>query len=304
MTNLWIITKRALFCLLLLRLVAGGALFGMDLDQTQAYVLKIGQYFFAHLKENNFTELFKLTTRQAARFLLYLDVQIVELEVRDFLLFLFWSRHYLPMRVLGVLFHLGKSSIHRIIREQLTAIGGLVTDFVNLGEVTPLDEFVLPNAVGIVDATEIYIERKDSSTFYSGKKKRYTVKYQVVTDIETGFPIHISGPFPGSVHDANMYEQSLIGYYLASRDYFVLGDKGYEGCMNCYFMRKRKKHQAVLPQRVKDYNNTISEKRVEIEQFFGSLKDWKVINHVFRGDLSSHKDIFCCCIVFAHFSKL
>jgi hypothetical protein len=43
------------------------------------------------------------------------------------------------------------------------------------------------------------------------------------------------------------------------RGLFVLGDKGYQGCRNVYFMRKRQRGQAELPARDKAYNVTMLE---------------------------------------------
>jgi hypothetical protein len=277
----------------------------MNLEEATAYVLEVGHLYFEYLNQDNFIELFKLTPRQVAIYLLTTaEFGLFQMEVRNFLLFLFWCRHYLPYRVLAVLFHMGKSTVHRIIHAQLNALRGKLPDFVNVNDMAPLQDYPLVGTVGIVDATEVYIERKDSRSFYSGKKKRYTVKYQVVTDIDSGIPIHVAGPYAGSVHDANMWQQSMFGEYLELRGLFVLGDKGYQGCRNVYFMRKRQRGQAELPARDKAYNVTISEKRVEIEQYFGLIKDWKVINHVFRGDLLSHCAIFSCCLILTHFSKL
>jgi hypothetical protein len=104
----------------------------------------------------------------------------------------------------------------------------------------------------------------------------------------------------------------LIYYCLDERRYsyfhiydFILQlSKGYEGCRNVYFMKKRRKGEAHLRRGDKDYNDTISANRVEVEQFFGSIKDWRVINHVFRGDLESHSDIFSCCLILTQLSKL
>lgn len=101
-----------------------------------------------------------------------------------------------------------------------------------------------------------------------------------------------------------MFKLSSIGDYLAHCDYFVLGDKGYVGCRNVYAMKKRLRGQRDLSASDKLFNDTVSSKRVEIEQFFGFLKDWKVINHVFRGELNTHGDIFSCCLILSHFSRL
>ena len=55
----------------------------------------------------------------------------------------------------------------------------------------------------IVDVTECPIERPflNEWEFFSGKKRRHTLKYEIAVHIQTGRIVWIAGPFRGSVHD-------------------------------------------------------------------------------------------------------
>ena len=180
-------------------------------------VLEVGQHFFSHLCEENFGHLFKLNPTQVQ---IYLNSE-EPMRIRNFLIFLFWCRHYLPMRSLAVLFHLSKSSVCRIVHAEMTELSEKVHDYVR-----------------------------------------------------------------------------------PSYPFFVLGDKGYEGCSGVYYMKKRKRGQIELTLADQDHNDLISTRRVEIEQFFAQIKNWKVINHVYRGELNSHVQIFYCCVILTHLSTI
>ena len=57
-------------------------------------------------------------------------------------------------------------------------------------EVSPKE---FPTAKGILDGTECQIQ-KTTEDAYSGKKKQYSLKYQVTIGISTGKVHHIYGP--------------------------------------------------------------------------------------------------------------
>jgi hypothetical protein len=54
----------------------------------------------------------------------------------------------------------------------------------------------------------------------------------VVIYHSTGKPLHIYGPFKGSVHDAKVYEKSGIAGYLLNYNLKLIGDKAYIGSSN------------------------------------------------------------------------
>lgn len=61
----------------------------------------------------------------------------------------------------------------------------------------------------MIDATEMTIERpKKTEKYYSGKKKRHTIKAQLTIHYETG-QIISTAITHGSVHDFELFENSV-----------------------------------------------------------------------------------------------
>jgi hypothetical protein len=89
----------------------------------------------------------------------------------------------------------------------------------------------------IIDCTECtawtygprdHILEKDKG--YSGKKKLFTIKYQVVVGVRSGAILDVFGPVFGSVHDAKIYAKSGFDDFLWNNNEYCLGDRGYQGC--------------------------------------------------------------------------
>lgn len=83
---------------------------------------------------------------------------ILKDEVRDLLLLVFWLRHYLPIRALGVLFMLPKTTVHRILMTQLNCVYERVQEYISLDNWDANDAPKgWPGHVAIVDGTEVFI---------------------------------------------------------------------------------------------------------------------------------------------------
>ena len=104
--------------------------------------------------------------------------------------------------------------------------------------VPPYD--VLPNSVGIIDGTEIFIQRPSNletqKSSYSDYKSHTTVKYLVATDTFTGVFTFVSPGFSGNCSDRYTVEHSGLLDVLQSGQP-ILADKGYTA--RDLFARKR-----------------------------------------------------------------
>lgn len=78
-----------------------------------------------------------------------------------------------------------------------------------------------------IDATEISIEKpiKSEKKYYSGKKKRHTIKAQLIIDVNTKKILSISVS-DGSKHDFQLCKTKNIP---VSTDVEILADSGYQG---------------------------------------------------------------------------
>lgn len=261
-------------------------------------VVQVAKQFFPFVDSTNFNKLFKLSPLQVAKHLKTNDF----MTIRDFLLLLFWCRHYMPQKALGVLFNLSKSRISQILIAQTDKLSAQIRDFVNFKELQIFEPFFLNNCVGVVDSTELQINTWVGDS-YSGKKGCHTLKYQVVSCLTTGKPVQICGPYFGKESDATIWKKSGLGEYLEDDDLWVLGDKGYQGCLRVKHCLKKKQGQDTLDPRSKEYNRQISVKRVEIENHFAKVKVWKAVSQVFRGELTNHVNIYYTCEILTLISE-
>ncbi len=261
-------------------------------------VVQLTRIYFPFVTEANFNELFKLSALQVANFLKTTDLT----KIRNFLILLYWCRHYPPFRTLGVHFNLSKTQVGDIVQNETRNLACRIKEFVTLRNLEILEDFFLPNCVGVVDSTEIEINCWIGDAF-SGKKGAHTLKYQAVTCLSTGKPIQISGPYFGKESDASVWKKSGLGEYLEEDDLWVLGDKGYQGCLRVKHCLKKKKGQKSLPPLDKEYNRNISVKRVEIENHFADVKKWKAISYVYRGNVDNHIQVYFTCEILTIIAK-
>lgn len=136
----------------------------------------------------------------------------------------------------------------------------------------------------VVDATEQRTERRRDGTGYSGKKKAYTIKTQIVVSGK-GDIVHISASVPGNIHDKKLFDQS--GVILPDT---TKGDLGYLGTNLAIPFKSSKLHS--LTQRQKDRNTRHSRKRIIVEHVFASLKTFRILADRFRGSLANYHHYF------------
>ncbi len=122
------------------------------------FVVKVAQTYFPMLRSSTFMEVFKLTSSQVSIHLENINKVSDAVWIRNFLMLLYWARHYPSMRALGALFGLSKTQSCDIIHSMLDYYITLYPRYVNLSQVDVLNDFFLPWCVGIVDGTEILIQ--------------------------------------------------------------------------------------------------------------------------------------------------
>ena len=150
------------------------------------------------------------------------------------LMLLMYYRIYTTHAFLGFLFGVDDSAVGRNINPLQPLLAGLFRIPELKVELDPEDMREL-----FFDATERPTRRptKGQREFYSGKKKRHTIKNQVVTARRTKPPgpgkkpqrlriAAISASFPGSVHDKKIYDRTRAA---APPDVRRTGDTAYLG---------------------------------------------------------------------------
>lgn len=143
----------------------------------------------------------------------------------------------------------------------------------------------------VFDVTECPIERPKRGKkgrrrnrqrqYYSGKKKRHTIKEQIAVDTKSKKIIATSMAC-GKTHDFKIYKKSKNRVHPETK---VQGDSGYQGIQkmhpNSELPKKRsKKHP--LTKEDKERNKGISSERVFVENVFAFVKKFKIISQRYR----------------------
>lgn len=134
----------------------------------------------------------------------------------------------------------------------------------------------------IIDATEVQIERPKhkQKRNYSGKKKKHTVKAQIV--ISKGWEILRANFARGKVHDKKLFDQSNL---MIHPDIDKLGDSWYQGIqelMSNVRIPKKASKLHPLSKEDKNQNKELSSKRILVENKICQLKVFDILDEKYR----------------------
>jgi hypothetical protein len=218
---------------------------------------------------------------------------------------LVWLRVYPTYSVLGLLFGVDKPTAWHTVQDVLEVLATRA-DF-------PLDRpgpartplgsadavmAAFPGVRVIVDAKEQGFRRPaawdDQRPFYSGKKKRHTVKNQIVCT-PTGRIRSASRSMPGRTHDLAVWRHTRVGDRLPP-DAGVMGDKGYVGMDaeaggRVVVIPAKATPKCPLTDAQKEANRVLSRHRVVVEHVMAQLNRFSVLRQVFRGVLGRHSQV-------------
>lgn len=221
----------------------------------------------------------------------------VLLTLEDKLLFiLFYFKFYPVQAVQGYFFGIGQSQacdwIHRLSSTLNNALGyekqlpaRKTKEVKQVLEACPGLEF-------IIDGTERPIQRpKDKDRrkeYYSGKKKRHTVKNVVITDKRTKKIKALSDTTEGKKHDKTATDDWEVEFPPDSALFKDTGFQGYEPPNTVPIQPKKKPKGKELTPEEKQRNKEISRERVGVEHSIGGAKIYHIVRDTFR----NHKNQF------------
>ena len=194
----------------------------------------------------------------------------------EVLLVLIYYRFYVSFQFLGHLFGLDESNICRHIQR----LEPMLADTIKIKKNRTLDQSELKTI--IIDATEIQTQRssRHQEQYYSGKKKKHTLKVEIMTDIK-GKILSVSKVVPGRTHDFKLRKQSS----KIPKNVTVLADSGYQGLQKIHpktiLPHKRRRKCALTPEQ-KDHNSALSSERIVVEHVFSHMKKFKILSSVYR----------------------
>ena len=221
------------------------------------------------------------------------------------LMALVWLRIYPTYEVLGWLFALEKSNAWENVRDALAVLGTLA-DFPFERPAAERAKLATPAAViAAFPEVKILIDGKEQPSrrpqgwdqqkpFYSGKKKRHTVKNQILCTPE-GRIGGVSDTSPGSTHDLTMMRGDGTLDRLDEGE-AAMADKAYTGGQ-----KDRPGTPLVVPTKatrghpltaeLKAANRVISGYRVVIEHVMAQLNRFQVLKQVFRSEFERHTGV-------------
>jgi hypothetical protein len=223
------------------------------------------------------------------------------------LMTLIWLRLYPTFEVLGFLFSLNKTNAHDNVNDGMATLETM-TDFAferpsadrkKLRSVAAvMDAF--PTVRLILDTKEQPIQRPKSTKeddrqrpYYSGKKKRHTVKNEIGV-LPNGEIGALSESVPGgAVHDLALLRRTRRVEQLDPGKEAALMDKGYVGVHKHF-----PEHQLLVPfkatrgqpltEEQKVYNRELGRYRIVVEHTNAQLNQFQALAQVYRHALKSH----------------
>jgi hypothetical protein len=228
-----------------------------------------------------------------------------ELGARDrLLLTITWLRRYPIYEVLGFLFGVVQSTVKRILDEVLPLLERSGRDTMRMpdpgrGRRKSLDALLAetPEVAVLIDTFEQPVQRPTGRTeadrWYSGKKKRHTIKTQVAVDEETGRFIDICGEAVGPMADLTLLEASGLLGRLPAR-VGSLGDLAYVGMARLHpeglvATPRRKPRGRERPAEDIAFNTAFARRRVPVEHRIGRLRSYQALSQVDRHHRRGHQ---------------
>ena len=150
------------------------------------------------------------------------------------------------------------------------------------------------------DGTERPIQRptdpEAQQTFYSGKKKRHTVKNNVLVNAH-GEIVLLTATCEGKKHDKKIADEAALALPEGSLLYQDTGFQGFALEGTTIFQPKKKPRGGELTTEEKAQNRLISTIRVRVEHAIGGIKRYRIVKDQLRNWKANFRDqvMETCC---------
>src|SRR5919197_1045876 len=225
-----------------------------------------------------------------------------KLKVKErFLMLLVYYRLYITYTLSGFLFDLDQSNVCRdicmlepLVKRCIPLPKKLYKRSRRLRTIDEVEEY-FPGFKAFIDSTEQEIPRpknkRRKKSYYSGKKKKHTIKTQYMVNSEGTTILHKTGHDRGRIHDYEVFKNKHPTTPLQVENIL---DLGYLGVQNDfptvrYVLPFRKKKKSELSDEEKRHNRQHSKLRVIVEHTIYRIKKFgimgtKVRNRIGRYD--------------------
>jgi hypothetical protein len=224
-----------------------------------------------------------------------------KLKVKErFLMLLVYYRLYTTYTLSGFLFDLDQSNICRdmsiiepLVKRCIPLPKKLYKRTKRLRTIDEVEEY-FPGFKAFIDSSEQEIPKPENKrkrkSYYSGKKKKHTVKTQYMVNGE-GAILHKTGHKRGRIHDYEIFKNN---HPITPLQVENVLDLGYMGVQNDFptvksvlpFRKKRKKSE--LSDEEKKHNRKHSKLRVVVEHTVSRIKKFGIMGTKFRNKLGRY----------------
>ena len=142
----------------------------------------------------------------------------------------------------------------------------------------------------ILDGTECPVRRPIYNSvqqqFYSGKKKKHTIKYEIAVQIDTGKIVWVAGGVSGNVHDLTLTRTCGILNHLLPGEH-IMADLGYIGELQIITPIKMPRNEQEIA-----WNSHISSIRILVENSLCRIKNFNCLTIPWRHERDLHPMVF------------
>jgi hypothetical protein len=239
-----------------------------------------------------------------------------DLPFRDqLLLVVVWLRVYPTQEVLGFLFGVSDSTAGRLVSRLVPVLAAVGKDAMRMPDPgrkyrRSLDTLLaeLPELAVVIDSFEQPVQRprqrSAADTWYSGKKKRHTIKSQLAVDRHSGEIVEVGPSVKGPTADSTLLKDSGILERLP-RGVSGEGDLAYVGIVSLHpeglgYTPRRKprgkdKHRErgtdkAQPPEDKAYNRAFATRRIVVEHTIGRVRRYASVTAPDRQQRRGHHE--------------
>jgi hypothetical protein len=205
---------------------------------------------------------------------------------QEILLTLIYLRHNVAHEVVGTLFGVSadtsENTFHEVVRVLRDVCPARLAEAEKRWK-NPDPEWK-PDALDrlLIDSFETSVPRPSREPqqrgHYSGKKKRHTLKTQVVTNTK-GELVEAQGGHRGPMSDKRVYEQSGVAERYPDAE--KQADRAYQGCTGVEVPHKKPKGGTLSPEQ-REANRQLAAVRVHVEHAIRRLKGFKIVRQDYR----------------------
>ena len=219
------------------------------------------------------------------------------------LLTVIWLRLYPIHEVLAYLVGVSDTTVGRVIGRVLPLLEASGQDTMRLPDPgrkwrRSLDALLsdTPELAVVIDTFEQPVQRpqdrKLADTYYSGKKKRHTLKSQVAVDEETGQVVDVPESARGPAADIKLLDESKLLERLPE-GVGAMGDLAYVGIEKLHPQGlgadpRRKPRGKERPAEDVCYNRAFSKRRIVVEHTIGRMRRYQSITQPDRNHREQH----------------